>query len=80
MSPTEAFRAKGTYRKTPCDGATMTVWVAPLPELPEVAVAIGGVYVAADPPNDATHSVEDGSNELMDTCMQRSLTLNTIIV
>jgi hypothetical protein len=42
VSPTDALVAKGTMRKVPLVGATMTVWVTPvpvLPSLPEVAVA-----------------------------------------
>ncbi len=35
VSPTDAFTAKGMKRRTPWVGATMTVWVAPVPLLPE---------------------------------------------
>jgi len=35
VSPTEALTAKGRKRKTPFTGATTTVWVVPLPLLPE---------------------------------------------
>jgi hypothetical protein len=45
VSPTEAFRAKGTYRRTPWVGATITVWVMPLPLLPEEEVIEGGIYM-----------------------------------
>jgi hypothetical protein len=31
VSPTDALVAKGIMRKTPLVGATMTVWVAPVP-------------------------------------------------
>lgn len=58
VSPTDALRAKGTYRRTPCVGATMTVWVLPLPELPESEVDEGGgMYMFDGLPNWATHSV-----------------------
>ena len=36
VSPTEALRAKGTKRRRPCVGATITVWVAPEAEIPEL--------------------------------------------
>lgn len=45
VSPTEALTANGTKRKTPCDGATMTVWTAPVPVGPvllgEFIVGVG---------------------------------------
>jgi len=44
VSPTEALTAKGTYRRTPWVGATMTVCVTPFP-LPlsePTLVALGG--------------------------------------
>lgn len=40
VSPTDALMAKGTYRKTPCVGATMTVCVQP--ELLVAVVVVEG--------------------------------------
>lgn len=47
VSPTEALTANGTYRRTPCVGATMTVWVVPLPLLPLLPEEVdeGGMYM-----------------------------------
>lgn len=50
VSPTDALRAKGTYRRTPWLGATMTVWVLLLPLLPE-EVDEGGMYMLGGLPN-----------------------------
>lgn len=53
VSPTDALTAKGTYRRTPWVGATHTVWVIPLPELPESELEVeeGGMYMLDGLPN-----------------------------
>ena len=73
VSPTEALTVKGTYRRTPWVGATITVWVLPLPLLPEEEdVDEGGIYMLDGLPYWATHSVTSWIN-YVETGAERNL-------